>query len=96
NGQIPGMGGGRQPQPDDQPSTSLGSAYIISADGYILTNAHVIDGANVVTVKVTDNREYKEKVVGADKQSDDAVLNIDASGLPIEKIGDPAQSKVGQ
>lgn len=95
-GQIPGMGGGRQPQPDDQPSTSLGSGFIISADGYILTNAHVIDGANVVTVKLTDKREYKAKVVGADKQSDVAVLKIDASGLPIVKIGDPAQSKVGQ
>ncbi|ABC38342.1 DegQ family serine endoprotease [Burkholderia thailandensis] len=95
-GQVPGMGGGRQPQPDDQPSTSLGSGFIISADGYILTNAHVIDGANVVTVKLTDKREYKAKVVGTDKQSDVAVLKIDASGLPTVKIGDPAQSKVGQ
>ncbi|RQS75019.1 DegQ family serine endoprotease [Burkholderia sp. Bp8963] len=93
-GQMPGMGG--DAQPDDQPSASLGSGFIISADGYILTNAHVIDGANVVTVKLTDKREYKAKVVGADKQSDVAVLKIDASGLPTVKIGDPAQSKVGQ
>lgn len=56
----------------------------------------MIDGANVVTVKLTDKREYKAKVVGSDKQSDVAVLKIDATGLPTVKIGDPAQSKVGQ
>ncbi|MGR3909294.1 DegQ family serine endoprotease [Burkholderia sp. SR8] len=93
-GQVPGMGG--DAQPDDQPSASLGSGFIVSSDGYILTNAHVIDGANVVTVKLTDKREYKAKVIGSDKQSDVAVLKIDASGLPTVKIGDPAQSKVGQ
>ncbi|ABO55722.1 DegQ family serine endoprotease [Burkholderia vietnamiensis] len=93
-GQVPGMGG--DAQPDDQPSASLGSGFIVSPDGYILTNAHVIDGANVVTVKLTDKREYKAKVVGSDKQSDVAVLKIDASGLPTVKIGDPARSKVGQ
>ncbi|WP_175803934.1 DegQ family serine endoprotease [Burkholderia ambifaria] len=93
-GQVPGMGG--DAQPDDQSSASLGSGFIVSADGYILTNAHVIDGANVVTVKLTDKREYKAKVVGSDKQSDVAVLKIDASGLPTVKIGDPGQSKVGQ
>jgi serine protease Do len=89
----PGAGGGDQP---DTPSASLGSGFIVSSDGYILTNAHVVDGANVVTVKLTDKREYKAKVVGADKQSDVAVLKIDASNLPTVKIGDPRQSKVGQ
>lgn len=96
-GGMPGMGGGdgggMQP---DAPSTSLGSGFIISPDGYILTNAHVVDGANVVTVKLTDKREFKAKVVGADKQSDVAVLKIDAKDLPTVKIGDPRQSKVGQ
>ncbi|MEX3605832.1 MAG: DegQ family serine endoprotease [Burkholderia sp.] len=92
-GQVPGMGGG---QADDTPSTSLGSGFIISPDGYILTNAHVIDGANVVTVKLTDKREYRAKVIGSDKQSDVEVLKIDTSGLPTVKIGDPQQSKVGQ
>ncbi|WP_186184363.1 DegQ family serine endoprotease [Burkholderia gladioli] len=96
-GQVPGMGGGGGGgQADDTPSTSLGSGFIVSPDGYILTNAHVIDGANVVTVKLTDKREYRAKVIGADKQSDVAVLKIDASGLPTVKIGDPQQSKVGQ
>jgi serine protease Do len=88
-----GDGGGDQ---GDQPSASLGSGFIVSSDGYILTNAHVVDGANVVTVKLTDKREFRAKVVGADKQSDVAVLKIDASNLPIVKIGDPNQSKVGQ
>ncbi|MEX3548266.1 MAG: DegQ family serine endoprotease [Burkholderia sp.] len=92
-GQVPGMGGG---QADDAPSTSLGSGFIASPNGYILTNAHVIDGANVVTVKLTDKREYRAKVIGTDKQSDVAVLKIGASGLPTVKIGDPQQSKVGQ
>ncbi|SDC30337.1 DegQ family serine endoprotease [Paraburkholderia lycopersici] len=94
-GGVPGMGGDGGPQADT-PSASLGSGFIISADGYILTNAHVVDGANVVTVKLTDKREFKAKVVGADKQSDVAVLKIDAKDLPTVKIGDPRQSKVGQ
>jgi serine protease Do len=95
-GGAPGMGGGDGGQQADTPSASLGSGFIISSDGYILTNAHVVDGANVVTVKLTDKREYKAKVVGADKQSDVAVLKIDAKDLPTVKIGDPRQSKVGQ
>ena len=78
------------------PSEGLGSGFIVSSDGYILTNAHVVDGANVVTVKLTDKREFRAKVVGADKQSDVAVLKIDAKNLPIVKIGDPNGSKVGQ
>ena len=96
-GGMPGMqGGGDGGDAPDQPSASLGSGFIVSNDGYILTNAHVVDGANVVTVKLTDKREFKAKVVGADKQSDVAVLKIDASNLPTVKIGDPRQSKVGQ
>jgi serine protease Do len=86
-------GGGAAP---DQPSESLGSGFIVSPDGYILTNAHVVDGANVVTVKLTDKREFRAKVVGSDKQSDVAVLKIDAANLPIVKIGDAGRSKVGQ
>src|SRR5471030_922780 len=87
--------GGAMPQ-NQGPSESLGSGFIVSPDGYILTNAHVIDGANVVTVKLTDKREYAAKVIGSDKQSDVAVLKIDAKNLPVVKIGDPNGSKVGQ
>lgn len=96
-GQFPGYNGGDNGGgQEDVPSASLGSGFIISNDGYILTNAHVVDGANVVTVKLTDKREFRAKVVGTDKQSDVAVLKISASGLPTVKIGDPSQSKVGQ
>lgn len=98
-GQFPGFNGGDNGGPgaqEDVPSASLGSGFIISNDGYILTNAHVVDGANVVTVKLTDKREFRAKVVGTDKQSDVAVLKINASSLPTVKIGDPNQSKVGQ
>jgi serine protease Do len=87
-------GGGAQEQ--DQSSMSLGSGFIISADGYILTNAHVVSGANVITVKLTDKREFRAKVVGSDKQSDVAVLKIEAKALPTVKIGDASKSKVGQ
>ncbi|MBN3754071.1 DegQ family serine endoprotease [Paraburkholderia sp. Tr-20389] len=95
-GQMPGGPNGGGDDGGDRPSASLGSGFIVSSDGYVLTNAHVVDGANVVTVKLTDKREYKAKVVGADKQSDVAVLKIDAKDLPTVKIGDPRQSKVGQ
>ncbi|MGN6667093.1 MAG: trypsin-like peptidase domain-containing protein, partial [Trinickia sp.] len=96
-GQFPGYNGGDNGGgQEDVPSASLGSGFIISNDGYILTNAHVVDGANVVTVKLTDKREFHAKVIGTDKQSDVAVLKINASNLPTVKIGDPNQSKVGQ
>ena len=97
-GQFPGFGSGEDGggAQEEAPSASLGSGFIISNDGYVLTNAHVVDGANVVTVKLTDKREFRAKVVGTDKQSDVAVLKINASNLPTVKIGDPNQSKVGQ
>ena len=95
-GGMPGFGGGNGGPGADRPSEGLGSGFIVSSDGYILTNAHVVDGANVVTVKLTDKREYRAKVIGADKQSDVAVLKIDAKNLPTVKIGDPNGSKVGQ
>ncbi|RKT21875.1 serine protease Do [Paraburkholderia sp. RAU2J] len=75
---------------------ALGSGFIISQDGYVLTNNHVVEGAEKVTVKLTDGREFRARVVGTDKTSDVAVLKIDASNLPTVKIGDPANSKVGE
>ncbi|QRX82397.1 DegQ family serine endoprotease [Glaciimonas sp. PAMC28666] len=74
----------------------LGSGFIISSDGLILTNAHVVDGAQEVTVKLTDRREFKAKVLGSDKQSDIAVIRIAAKNLPIVQIGNPALTKVGE
>jgi serine protease Do len=74
----------------------LGSGFIVSPDGLILTNAHVVDGAQEVTVKLTDRREFKAKVLGADKQTDVAVIRIDAKNLPTVRIGNPDASKVGE
>jgi len=86
------------PRPGPRPeSRSLGSGFIISADGYILTNAHVIDSADEINVKLTDKREYKAKVIGADKRTDVALIKIEPSGpLPAVKFGDPVRLKVGE
>ena len=75
---------------------SAGSGFIISPDGYVLTNQHVVDGADTVTVKLTDRREFKAKVVGGDPQYDVALLKIDATGLPSIRIGDSNKLKPGQ
>src|SRR5712664_2818425 len=87
----------QQPGPAPRPeSRSLGSGFIISADGYILTNAHVVEGADEINVKFTDKRELKAKVIGADRRSDIAVIKVDAGGLPAVRFGDPAKLKVGE
>jgi serine protease Do len=82
--------------PRDFENKSLGSGFIVSGDGFILTNAHVVDGADEVTVRLTDKREFKAKIIGADKRTDVALIKIEASGLPVVKLGDPAQLKVGE
>ena len=90
---MPGNGGGRMPEQIQQ---GVGSGFIVSPDGYVLTNAHVVDGASEVTVKLTDKRDFKAKVVGVDKRTDVALLKIDASGLPFVKTGDAERTKVGE
>jgi serine protease Do len=82
-------------QPDGVPIRAQGSGFIISRDGLILSNAHVVDGAKEVTVKLSDHREFKAKVLGADKTSDIAVLKIDARELPTVRIGDSDALSVG-
>ncbi len=82
--------------PQQRESRSLGSGFIISADGYILTNAHVVDRADKIVVRLTDKREYKATVVGADKRTDVALLKIEAGGLPQVVLGNPEQLKVGE
>jgi serine protease Do len=85
------------PGPGARPEArSLGSGFIISADGYILTNAHVVDGADEINVRFTDKREFKAKVIGADRRTDIAVIKIDAAGLPAVRFGDPTKLKVGE
>ncbi len=89
----------RPPQSDgnsNMPVHSGGSGFIISNDGYILTNAHVVDDAQEVDVKLTDKREFRAKVIGADKRSDIALLKIPATGLPVAPIGNPKQLQVGE
>jgi len=85
-----------QPAPNRPESRSLGSGFVISADGYILTNAHVVDGADEINVKFTDKRELKAKVIGADRRSDIALIKVEASGLPAVRFGDPSKLKVGE
>lgn len=80
----------------ERPRQGLGSGFIVSEDGYILTNAHVVRDATEVTVKLTDKREFKARVVGNDPQTDVAVLKIDASDLPTVKLGDPKNVQVGE
>jgi serine protease Do len=82
--------------PREQESQSLGSGFLISADGYILTNAHVVDRADKITVRLSDKREFKAKVIGADKRTDVALLKIDATGLPKVTLGSPDLLKVGE
>jgi serine protease Do len=77
------------------PMHGQGSGFIVSADGRILTNAHVVDGAKEVTVKLTDKREFKAKVLGVDRQTDVAVLKIEATNLPTVQMGNSADAKVG-
>ncbi len=78
------------------PARGEGSGFVISADGYILTNAHVVDEANEVTVRMTDRREYRAKVVGMDRRTDIAVLKIDAKDLPVVRVGDASRLKPGE
>ena len=81
--------------PAPREANSLGSGFIISANGEILTNAHVVDGADEIIVKLADNTEKPAKLVGLDKQSDVALLKIDAKGLPVVTIGDSSKLEVG-
>ncbi len=93
---IPGYPGqNRAPQPEYK-SQALGSGFILSSDGYILTNAHLVSEADEVIVKLSDKREFKAKVIGVDKRTDVALLKIEATGLHKVTIGDPNKLKVGE
>ncbi len=85
-----------QAQPDQEVPRGVGSGFIISADGFVMTNAHVVDGADEVLVTLPDKREFKAKIVGADKRTDVAVVKIEATGLPAVRIGDINKLRVGE
>ena len=93
----PGQPRGNAPQPDAEPQQrGVGSGFILGADGYVMTNAHVVDGADEVFVTLTDKREYKAKLIGADKRTDVALVKIEAAGLPAVRIGDVNRLRVGE
>lgn len=91
NPQLPPRGA-----PDNRRGAGFGSGFIISEDGYIVTNAHVVDGASEISVSLPDRRQYKAELVGADKRTDVALLKVDASGLPVLELGDSDGLNVGQ
>jgi serine protease Do len=84
-------GGDEEPQP-----RGVGSGFILTQDGYVMTNAHVVEGTDEVLVTLTDKREFKAKIIGADKRTDVAVVKIDATGLPAVRVGDVNKLKVGE
>jgi serine protease Do len=93
---IPAPGMQQRQMPRDVPVRGEGSGFIVSPDGIVLTNAHVVKDADSVTVKLTDRREFKAKVLGSDPKTDVAVLKIDAKNLPTVKIGDTRSLNVGE
>ena len=89
-------GPGQSPGPRNFEQRSLGSGFIVSADGYVLTNAHVVNNADEITVRLNDKRDFKARVIGADTRTDVAVLKIEATGLPAVRFGDPNKLRVGE
>jgi len=103
--QPPGGGGnGRGRRGEQAPNTprgplrpfGLGSGFIVSQDGYIVTNAHVVENAEEITVRLSDKREFKAKLIGSDTRSDVAVVKVEATNLPTMKIGDTSRLRVGE
>ncbi len=94
---APRRGGPQQDNeaPESRPS-GTGSGFILSADGYVMTNAHVVKGADEVIVTLTDKREFKARIIGADEKTDVAVVKIEAAGLPAVRMGDVNKLRVGE
>jgi serine protease Do len=98
---LPGPNSPRQqrpnrPQQEEEQPRGVGSGFVLTADGFIMTNAHVVDGADQVLVTLPDKREFKARIVGLDKRTDVAVVKIEATGLPAVRIGDVSRLKVGE
>ena len=92
NPRMPHGGGG----PEREVPHGVGSGFLISGDGYLLTNNHVVEGSDEIIVTLQDKREFKGKLIGTDPKSDVAVVKIDGTDLPTLKIGDPAKLRVGE
>lgn len=95
-GAVPMPPGGGQPTPEREVPRGVGSGFIIDASGYILTNHHVVDGAESIIVTLTDKSEFKAKIIGSDQRTDVALVKIEGKDLPALKIGNVENSKVGQ
>ena len=95
SGEVPGQGRRHNQQPEQHREGGLGSGVIISSNGYILTNNHVVDSATDVRVTLPDRREFKAKVIGTDPKTDVALIKIDAAGLPAITIGDSSKLEIG-
>jgi serine protease Do len=98
---TPGAPRGQQPKRPQQPQEEerprgVGSGFILTADGYVMTNAHVVEDASEVMVTLPDKREFKARIIGADKRTDVAVVKIEGAGLPAVKIGDVSRLRVGE
>ncbi len=85
-----------RPQQEEEQPRGVGSGFVLTSDGFIMTNAHVVDGADQVLVTLPDKREFKARLVGLDKRTDVAVVKIEATGLPAVRIGDVSRLKVGE
>ncbi|HZY15082.1 MAG TPA: DegQ family serine endoprotease [Ramlibacter sp.] len=85
-----------RPRGDEEQPRGVGSGFILTPDGFVMTNAHVVEGADEVIVTLTDKREFKARIIGADKRTDVAVVKIDATGLPAVRLGDVSRLKVGE
>ncbi len=92
----PGGGGGGGGGDSEPQQRGVGSGFILSADGFIMTNAHVVDGADEVLVTLVDKREFKARIIGSDRRTDVAVVKVEATGLPAVKLGDVNRLKVGE
>lgn len=84
------------PRDEEEAPRGVGSGFILTPDGFVMTNAHVVEGADEVTVTLPDRREFKARIIGADKRTDVAVVKIDATGLPYVRVGDVSKLKVGE
>src|SRR5688500_17500887 len=84
------------PGPREFQSQSLGSGFIVSTDGHIMTNAHVVEDAEEISGQLNEKREFKAKVIGSDRRADRALIKIDATGLPEVRFRDPNKLKVGE
>jgi len=88
--------GQRPDRNEEETPRGVGSGFIVSADGFVMTNAHVVEGADDVIVTLTDKREFKARIIGSDRRTDVAVVKIEATGLPAVKLGDAARVRVGE